>query len=256
MSTVLSTRDAAMAAGAMALFGEKYGEEVRVVEMGEFSKELCGGTHVESTGRIGPIRVIAESGIGAGLRRIEASSGIATLSHYRFLEGVLRDTEDLLKVKSEAVPDRINELLGRLKELERAAAKDRTKSAEGVARELIEGGHTVSVDGIEFILAYVESEDAKGLRDLADVIMNKKKVGGVALVARSGDKAQLVVKIDKALTDRLNAKELAGAGGKMLGGGGGGRDDMAVAGGPAVEGIQDALAEVEKAIVRKLEGTP
>jgi alanyl-tRNA synthetase len=255
VSTHVTSREEAMAAGAMALFGEKYGEEVRVVEMGDFSKELCGGTHVDRTGRIGPIRIVSESGIGAGLRRIEATSGAATLSHYKFVEGVLGSLEEILKVKAEDLPERISGMLGRLKELERAAAKDQSRSLEKVAADLIEKGRTVSAGGSEFLFARPAS-DTGALRDLADVIMNKKKLAGVVLVASSGSKAQLVVKLDKAMTDRLNAKDLANSGGKMLGGGGGGRDDMAVAGGSRVESMDEALSEVEKALMEKLEGSP
>jgi alanyl-tRNA synthetase len=239
----------------MALFGEKYGEEVRVVEMGDFSRELCGGTHIDRTGRIGPIRIVSESGIGAGLRRIEATSGLATLSHYKSVADVLGRTEEILKVKAEEVPGRISDLMERLKEFERAAAIDQAKSSEKTAVDLIEQGRTVSAGGSEFLFAQISSEDAGALRDLADVIMNKKNLGGVALVASAGEKAQLVVKIDKALTDRLNAKDLANAGGRMLGGGGGGRADMAVAGGSRVESMDEALSAVEKAVMEKLEGS-
>ena len=256
IATLVKSRDDAVAGGAIALFGEKYGEEVRVVEMGDFSRELCGGTHIDRTGRIGPIRIVSESGIGAGLRRIEATSGLATLSHYKFVGEVLGRAEEILKVKAEEVPGRISDLVGRLKEFERAAARDQSKSSEKTAEDLIEQGRTVSAGGSEFLFARISDEDAGALRDLADVIMNKKKLGGVALVASAGEKAQLVVKIDKALTDRLNARELANAGGRMLGGGGGGRADMAVAGGSRVESMDAALSAVEKALMEKLEGSP
>lgn len=253
VSTTVEGREDAMAAGAMALFGEKYANEVRVVKMGEFSQELCGGTHVESTGRIGPIRIVGESGIGAGLRRIEATTGFETLRHYKFAEGLLGETAGLLKVTGEELPRRVTEVLARLKELERAAARDKSRSAQSMAADIIESGKLLSAGGKRFLLARLDSEDLKSLRDLADVIMNKKKdLGGVALAARAGDKAQLVVKVEKSLSSRLNARDLAGAGGRMLGGGGGGRADMAVAGGSRVEGLEDALLEVEKAITRNL----
>lgn len=256
VSTEISSREEAVAGGAMALFGEKYGEEVRVVEMGDFSRELCGGTHVERTGRIGPIRIVAESGIGAGLRRIEATSGFETLRHYRFVESVLGQTAGLLKVKAEQVPKRVGDLAARLRELERSVSVEQARSAEVTADVVIDRGKLVEAGGMEFLFAQVEAEGVKTLRDLADVVMNKKKgLSGVALVAVVGDRAHLVVKIARAVAGKLNARDLAGAGGRMLGGGGGGRDDMAVAGGSRTEGSSDALLEVEKAILEELEGT-
>lgn len=255
VGTSVKAREEALAGGATALFGEKYADEVRVVEMGDFSNELCGGTHVESTGRIGPIRIVSESGIGAGLRRIEATSGLVTLAHYRHVESTMSEAEELLKVKGDAVPVRLREMLGRLKELERSAARDRSRSTAGDAKRLAGGAKRTSVGGAEFIFAVAGPEDAKTLRDLADVIMNSEKgLRGVALAAAAGEKAQLVVKIDKAFTDRLNARELADAGGRVLGGGGGGREDMAVAGGSNVEGLQDALDEVARRIEHELGG--
>ena len=249
VSTVVAAREEAVAGGAMALFGEKYGEEVRVVEMGDFSKELCGGTHVGRTGQIGPIRVIGESGIGAGLRRIEATSGHETLRHYKYVDGLLSETADMLKIGPDALPRRVADITAKLKELERAAARDQSKSSEVLARELAETGRTITVGDVRFLLIEAPGEAMKILRDLADVIMNMKKdLGGVALAASGGGKAQLVVKLAKSMTDKLNARDLAGAGGKMLGGGGGGRDDMGVAGGPRVEGTAGALVEVERAI--------
>ena len=257
VSTTVASREEAMAGGAMALFGEKYGEEVRVVEMGDFSKELCGGTHVDRTGRIGPIRVISESGIGAGLRRIEATSGHETLRHYKYVEGLINEASEVLKVTGDQVPRRVADMLARLKELERAAARDQSKSADTMADTLVEKGRTITAGSAEFLLAEAEADGQKTLRDLADVIMNKRKdYGGVALVAVAGGKALLAVKLAKHMTDRLNARDLANAGGKMLGGGGGGREDMAVAGGSRTEGVADALVEIEKAIREKLEGGP
>lgn len=255
ISTMVSSRDEAMEQGAMALFGEKYGEEVRIVEMGDFSKELCGGTHVERTGRIGPIRIVAESGIGSGLRRIEATSGLETLRHFRFVDSILHETEGLLKVKGEQVPKRVSDMIGHVKELERSAARDHARSAEDTASDIIEKGRLVTAGGMEFIFARAQADGVKTLRDLADVVMNKKKgLTGVALVAVVGDKAHLVVKVDKAVKDKLNARDLAGAGGSKLGGGGGGRDDMAVAGGSRTQGADEALLEVEKAVLEKVEG--
>ncbi len=247
-------REAAIAGGAMALFGEKYGEEARVVEIGDFSKELCGGTHVERAGNIGPVRITAESSVGAGLRRIEATSGFETLRHYRFIEGVLRETEDLLKVRSESVPLRVAEMLIRVKDIERVAAKERSKSVDGMAGEITDKAKRITVGGADFLFARVDAVDQSRLRNLADVMIKKEEsIGAVALVAVAGEKAQLVVKVAKGMVGRLNARDLADAGGKMLGGGGGGREDMGIAGGPMINGADAALLEIEKAIKEKIE---
>jgi alanyl-tRNA synthetase len=161
----------------------------------------------------------------------------------------------MLKVTPEQAPRRIADVLGRLKDLERAAAKDQSRSSENQASDLIDKGKLVTAGNAVFLLAQVQTDGLKTLRDLADVIMNKKKdLGGVALVAVAGGKAQLVVKIKKALSATLNARDLATAGGKVLGGGGGGRGDMAVAGGPNIEDTADALLKVERAITETLEG--
>lgn len=257
VSTVEASREEATADGAIALFGEKYGERVRVVQMGDFSMELCGGLHVERSGRIGPIRVISESGIGSGLRRIEATSGFETLRHYKRLEEVISRTERLLKVRGEQVPGRVEDILSRLKENERAAARESSKAVEVTAKDVIEGSRTIEAGGVTLITGQVEGQGQKELRDLADIIMNRGSYGVVALAGGAGGKAHLVVKVDAGAIERgLSARDIATAGGRALGGGGGGRDDMAVAGGQRLEGLAESLDEVEKAVLRTLEGGP
>ena len=253
LETNVTSREEAEAAGAMALFGEKYTEQVRVVRIGDFSKELCGGIHVSSSGQIGPIRIVSESGIGAGLRRIEATTGLATLDHYRFVESHLKRAATLLKIRPEEVPDRVAEVVEKLRELERAAARERSTHVASSAQSIAESGRKVEVAGVTLVLQCVEGADVKTLRDMADMVMSKSHAGLVALVGEANGKAQLVVKVGKDLVSRgLDAKQLATAGGKALGGGGGGRPDMAVAGGPRVEGRSEALEEVEKAAREKL----
>ncbi|MBU1672505.1 MAG: alanine--tRNA ligase [Actinobacteria bacterium] len=253
VDTDVTGREEAVAGGAIALFGEKYAESVRVVRMGDFSRELCGGIHVERTGRIGPIRIVSENGIGAGLRRIEATSGHETLRHYRRQQELVSRTAVALKVAPEDLPGRVQELAARLKELERASAREAAKSAAGTAASVMETGRTVEVAGVRMLFATVPGDDAGRLRDLADMALTRNELGLVALVAASGDKAQLVVKVDRVVTARLNAKELAAVGGKVLGGGGGGRDDMAVAGGSNLGGLAAALQAVEKSARERLE---
>ena len=263
VSTLVTSQEEARDIGAIALFGEKYGEKVRVVCIGEYSKELCAGVHVDSSGSIGPIRIVSESGIGAGLRRIEATSGLETMRYWRNLELLLGEAADVLKVKNEEVPRRAGELSSRLKELERDAQAKKSKDALATAREVIDVARSassglprvVAVGETEVLLARIDGEGEKALRNLADIMMNEAEAGVVAVAGESAGKAKLVVKVDKKLAGKgLDARELAGAGGSVLGGGAGGRKDMAVAGGGRTEGLSESLEEVEKAIREKPEG--
>lgn len=251
VSTMETTRQEAMDGGAIALFGEKYSDQVRVVGMGEFSRELCGGIHVDRTGRIGPIRIVSESGIGAGLRRIEATSGPETLRHYKRLEALVGETGGLLKVEGERVPAKISQVLDRLRELERGRAREESRDVASRAREIAAGARVLG----PVMLARVDGEEGKVLRDLADIIMNESDCGVVALAGEVGGKAQLVVKVDKTLVQKgLNARELANQAGSKIGGGGGGREEMGMAGGGRVNGIDDALAAVQSVADSILEG--
>ena len=253
VDTTVKSRDEAEASGAMALFGEKYGERVRVVQMGDFSTELCGGIHVTSSGQIGPIRIVSESGVGAGLRRIEATSGHATLEHFRFVQDRLDNVATLLKARPEEVPERVGEMAAKLRELERDAARERSGDMVSSAEAIAESGRRVTIGDVTLVTQLVDGADVKTLRDMADVVMAKSHASVVALASSSNDKASLVVKVEKGLVSRgLDAKELANAGGKALGGGGGGRPDMAVAGGPKLDGMSEALEKVEKATREKL----
>ena len=253
VSTTVQGREEAQAGGAVALFGEKYGELVRVVQMGDFSRELCGGIHVDRSGRIGPIRIISESGIGAGLRRIEATSGPETLRHYRRLEELVGEASELLKTGQDQVLERIADLLARLKELERASARDSSRAAEDLAEEVLGSGRAVEIYGHRLLLARVPGEGQKTLRDIADMMMNKSGFEVVALSGDAGGKAHLIVKVAREATGTFDARQLATAGGVVLGGGGGGRPDMAVAGGSNTGAIEDSLDEVLRAATAALE---
>jgi alanyl-tRNA synthetase len=263
VNTLVTGQQEARDIGAIALFGEKYGEKVRVVCIGEFSKELCAGVHVERSGSIGPIRIISETGIGAGLRRIEATSGLVTVQRWRRSEELLGEAAELLKVKNEEVPRRAGEISSRLRELEREAQVEKSKNSLAKAHEIIEVARSASsgiprvtsVGGTELLLARIDGEGEKALRNFVDVMMNETEAGVVAVAGESGGKAKLVVKVDKKLVGKgLDARELAGAGGAALGGGAGGRKDMAVAGGGRTEGLSESLEEVEKRLRENLEG--
>ena len=262
VNSLVTSQEEARDTGAIALFGEKYGEEVRVVCIGDFSKEFCAGVHVDRSGSIGPIRIISESGIGAGLRRVEATSGLKTMRHWRNSENLLGETAEVLKVKNEEVPRRAVEMSSRLRELERDAQAKKSEGALATAREIIGVARSASsgvprvttVGKTEVLLARIDGEGEKALRNLVDIIMNEAGTGVVAVAGELAGKAKLVVKVDKKMVGKdLDARELAGAGGSVLGGGAGGRKDMAVAGGGRKEGLSESLEEVEKEVRKKLE---
>jgi len=265
VSTVVTSQEEARGIGAIALFGEKYGEKVRVVCVGDFSKELCAGVHVDRSGSIGPIRIISEGGIGAGLRRIEATSGLETMRHWRHSEELLGEAGEVLKVEKDEVPRRAGEISSRLRELERDAQAEKSRDALATARGIIEVARSSSsglprvaaVGETEVLLARIDGEGEKALRNLVDIIMNEADAGVVAVAGELDGKAKLVVKVEKKTVGKgVDARELAGAGGSALGGGAGGRMDMAVAGGGHTGGLSESLEEVEKKVREKLEGGP
>jgi alanyl-tRNA synthetase len=257
--TRLMAVDDAIASGARALFGEKYGDEVRVVAMGEgsgnqagWSVELCGGTHVGRTGDIGLIAVAGESAVGAGVRRIEAMTGDAARKHLASESRRLRDLAGLLKVPVGEIDARVAQLMDERRKLERELADAKKKlamgggSAKSAAAEAIR-----SVGDVKLLARAVEGIDLKDLRSLADE--GKKQVGSgvVAIVGKTGDgKAGIVVGVTADLTGRFSAVDLVRAGAEALGGkGGGGRPDMAQAGGPDGSKAAAALSAIEAALV-------
>ena len=249
--TRLMTPDEAIEAGALALFGEKYGDEVRVVSMGSgenqaYSTELCGGTHVARTGDIGLFKIVGESAVAAGVRRVEAVTGQAAESHVADLSRSLAATADLLKSSPDQVLDRVNKLIEERRELEKQLADAR--------RALATGGGGSSTDikeisGIKFAGKSLENVPAKDLKGLADDLKKQVGSGVVALISVNEGKASLVVGVTDDLTDSLDAVKLVKAGSEAVGGGGGGgRPDMAQAGGPDGSKAADALAAIEDMI--------
>ncbi len=242
----------AIAAGAMALFGEKYGDEVRVVTMGEkapgeaYSIELCGGTHVSRTGDIGYVRITSESAVGAGIRRIEALTGAAAVTHVREREDLLAAIGHALKVPVEQTPERLDQLLEERRRLEREVSdlKRRLALAGGPREETVK-----EVAGIKFAGRVLEGVPPKELRSAADAILRKLESGVVALVAVNEGKAALVVAVSKDLTDRIDARDLVRAGVQALGGkGGGGRPDFAQGGGPEGAKAEEAIGAISEVI--------
>jgi len=257
VTTRLMALDDARASGARALFGEKYGDEVRVVAMGEgsgntlgWSVELCGGTHVKRTGDIGLISGLTDSGVAAGVRRLEALTGRSARKSANKQLQVVKAAAEELKVPLEDVPARVASLLDERKKLERELTDARKKLALGGGAAKGGDDGVRQVNGVRLIARSVTGIELKDLRSLADE--GKKQVGSgvVAIVGLSGDgKAGLVVGVTEDLTKRFNAVDLVKKGAEVLGGkGGGGRPDMAQAGGPDGSKADEALKAIEAAL--------
>ena len=250
VETTIMSPDEAVSAGAMALFGENYGDQVRVLAMGAdgdgtYSLELCGGTHVARTGDIGQFKIIGEGAVAAGVRRIEALTGAAAERHARDQEESLRAAAARLKTTPAELPARIEALIEQRKKLEREIAELRRELATGggAAAEVRETG------GIKLAARRLDGTPPKELRGLADTLKKQLGSGVVALIAVTDGKAALVVGVTDDLTDRLSAVELVRVGAAALGGtGGGGRPDMAQAGGPDGDKADAALDAIERAI--------
>ncbi|MDR6992348.1 alanine--tRNA ligase [Luteimonas sp. 3794] len=239
----------ALDSGAMALFGEKYGERVRVVTMGE-SVELCGGTHVDRTGRIGLFKLVSEGGVSSGVRRVEALTGQAALDHVRSDEERMRQAAGLLGGTAGEVGERLRALLDRQKQLERELESLKAKAASGATADL--GASAVDVGGIKVVAARIEGLDAKALRDAVDRL--KQQLGDVVvlLAGASDGKAALVAGVGGAATGRVKAGELLSHVAAKTGGKGGGRPDMAQGGGEDGPALVAALGEVRQWVAERL----
>ncbi len=253
VATRLMEPEAAVDAGALALFGEKYGDEVRVVTMGEagegaYSTELCGGTHVGRTGDIGPFHIVSEGGVAAGVRRIEALTGEAVFTHYRNRDRILERLSELVRVDADGLPARIEALV----EARRRLTRELTQARQALARG--EGGGEAApaareVAGISYRGRRLDGVPAKELRAMVDQAKTDLGSGVVAYIAVNEGKAALTVGVTDDLTERLDAVALVRAGAEAVGGkGGGGRPDMAQAGGPSGDKADAALAAIERAI--------
>ena len=238
--------DDAIKKGAMALFGEKYGDIVRVVNVPGFSCELCGGSHVPNTSVIGSFRIVGESGTGTGIRRIEAVTGKA--AHERAVADavLLQEAATLLKSKEEDIPAKIEQLLTALKEAEREVAQLSHKLATSSLDDILAAKE--EIHGVSVTAASVTVDSAEGLRDMADMVLDK--VGGIVLLgAVQGDKVSFVCKVDKELTKQgYHAGKIVKAAAAAAGGGGGGRPDMAQAGGKDPQKLEEALKAGKEAV--------
>jgi alanyl-tRNA synthetase len=250
VQTRLMELEAAKAAGAMALFGEKYDSEVRVLSMGDFSVELCGGTHVQRTGDIGLFKIIAETGIAAGVRRIEAVTGERALAWVNSAEQQLVTVAGLLKGKRDDVADRVNQLLERSRKLEKELDQLKSKLASSAGSDL--ASQAVEIAGIKVLAARLDGADPKSLRDTVDQLKQKLGTAAVVLATASGEKVSLVAGVSKDATDRIKAGDLVNVVAQPCGGKGGGRPDMAQAGGKDPSALDDALAAVPDWVKQQL----
>ncbi len=243
--------EAAQQRGAMALFGEKYGDEVRVVSMGgKFSVEFCGGTHVERTGDIGLFKILSESGISAGVRRIEAVTGQGALALVAREEQTLKQLCELVKANQDDLLERVKQINASNKTLEKELDQLKAKMASSAGSDL--AASAKEVGGIKLLACAVDDFDPKALRETVDQLKNKLGTAVVLLISTAGGKVSIVAGVSKDLTDRIKAGELANMVATQVGGKGGGRPDMAMAGGSDVEAVPSAVASVEEWVANKL----
>ncbi|MGB5260552.1 MAG: alanine--tRNA ligase [Gammaproteobacteria bacterium] len=249
MTKVMSMDDA-MQSGAMALFGEKYGDQVRVLSIGDFSVELCGGTHVRHAGDIGLFKITGETGIASGVRRIEAVTGDAALQWVRDNEHRLAAIAGLLKGSREDAGERVAQLVEKTRVLEKELQQIKDRMANSQGSDL--ATQAVEIDGVKVLAARMDGADARVLRDTLDQLKNKLGSAAVVLATVSGDKISLVAGVTRDQTARLKAGELVNAVALQVGGKGGGRPDMAQAGGNDPAALDSALASVEAWVRGKL----
>jgi alanyl-tRNA synthetase len=242
--------DEAIKSGAMALFGEKYGDTVRVLRMGDYSTELCGGTHVARTGDIGLFKIVSEGGIAAGIRRVVAITGEGALAYLRDTEGKLAGAAALLRANPDELATKVQALLDRNKALEKELAATRQKLASGGARDIT--AQAREVKGVKVLAAAIDGMDAADLRTLTDQLKNKLGSGVVVLGTGADGKASLIAGVTPDLTGRVKAGELVNFVAQQVGGKGGGRPDMAQAGGTRPENLAQALASVHAWVEARL----
>ena len=240
LKTQLMNIEEAKKAGAMALFGEKYDDDVRVVSMGDFSMELCGGTHVRATGDIGLFRIINETGIASGVRRIEVLTGAAAINYTQQQQKMLDQLAAEFKTDRDSVGEKVAQLQHKNKELERDKEQLQQKLAQQAGGGLV--NQATDIAGIKVIVAALEDTDAKALRGLVDDLKNQLSSGIVLLGTAQANKVSLIAGVTKDLTAKVKAGELVNQAANVVGGKGGGRPDMAQAGGSQPEHLSEALA--------------
>jgi alanyl-tRNA synthetase len=244
--------DAAVASGAMALFGEKYGDSVRVLKVGEFSTELCGGTHVSRAGDIGLFKIVAESGVAAGVRRIEAVTGEGAIDYITQTDDLLRSVAGLVRGGRDDVVLRVQEGLDQVRALEKQLRSLKDKLASGQGTDL--AATAEDIHGVKVVATQVEGADATALRNAVDQLKDKLKSAVIVLSSvGEGGKVVLVAGVTADLTARLKAGEIVGFVAAQVGGKGGGRPDFAQAGGTDAAALPAAINSVKGWVQRKLQ---
>ena len=240
VKTAIMGIEDAKKSGAMALFGEKYGDEVRVVKMGEFSTELCGGTHVRNTSQIGQFKILSENGIAAGVRRIEALTGDNVRAYYEDLEKKMQEAAAMVKATPDTLADHIKKLQDELKAVRSENESLKAKEAQNALGDVMD--KVVEIKGVKFLASSLKDVDMNGLRDLGDQLKEKLGSGVILLISEKGGKVNLMtMATDDAVKKGAHAGNLIKAIAKEVGGGGGGRPTMAQAGGKNPDGIDNAL---------------
>lgn len=231
------------------LFGEKYGEQVRVLEIGS-SKELCGGTHVKRTGDIGSFKIISEGGVAAGIRRVEAVTGTNVMDFVHSLESKMHEAAQLLKTAPHDLPQRVSQLQEQLKHLERELERVNTKLAASQGDDLVD--QAKDLRGLKVLAAQLDSADAKVLRDTMDTLKAKLKSAAIVLAAVQDGKVSLIAGVTSDATNRIKAGELVNFVAQQVGGKGGGKPEMAMAGGSDPSGLSKALAAVDAWVAERV----
>ena len=243
--------DAAREKGAMALFGEKYGDVVRVVDMGGYSIELCGGAHLKNTAQVGSFKIVSENGIAAGVRRIEALTGEGALAHYQAQEEEIRTLSALAKTSPDKLVARMEQIMAEQKELAKELEKLKAKMAGGAADEML--SKKVDINGVAVLAAEVKDMDGNAMRTLGDQLKNKLGSGVIVLAGEAGGKVSLVVMAtDDVVKKGAHAGNIIKAAAGVCGGGGGGRPNMAQAGGKDASKIGEALEKAKEVIAEQI----
>jgi alanyl-tRNA synthetase len=250
VETRVMALDQAKAAGAMSLFGEKYDSDVRVLSIGDFSMELCGGTHVQRAGDIGLFKIAGETGVAAGIRRVEALTGRGAYEWVVHTDRVLRDIAAMLRGSREDVDEKVRELVERSRRLEKDVQQLKSKLASGHGGDLSASAKDVS--GIKVLAAQIDGTDVRSLRDALDRLKDKLGSSVIVLASVQEGKVVLVVGVSEDLVVRIKAGEIAGLVAAKVGGRGGGRADFAQAGGTQPEHLAAALAGVEPLVRSRL----
>ena len=232
------------------MFGEKYDDEVRVVTLGDFSTELCGGVHVERTGDIGLLKIVSESGISAGVRRIEAVTGEAALNYFEAQEQTLNTIAALVKADAINVSNKVEQVVQRNKQLEKEIEQYKQQLARHAGADLV--GQAVDINGVKTLIANLEGVEAKSLRGMVDDLKNKIGSGVILLTTAGEGKVSLIAGVTKDLVGRVKSGELVNIAAQEVGGKGGGRPDMAQAGGSQPENIAAAIEAAQNWLTEKL----